>query len=83
MLAVARAAFGTAMTVTPIAVAFTISGTVPSISLGMLLGSVAKDVEAADAKANLVYFPMMFFWERSGPWRPCLTACRQSQGSCP
>jgi ABC-2 type transport system permease protein len=66
MLAVARAAFGTAMALTPIAAAFIVSGTVLFVSLGMLLGSVAKDVEAANALANVVYFPMMFlsgaFW---------------------
>lgn len=66
MILIARAVFDARFFITPIAVALITAGIVLFVSLGILIGNFARDIEAASAVANVVYFPMMFlsgtFW---------------------
>jgi len=69
-LAVAIAAFGVEIRFDALTLVFIIVGSVLFASLGMLLGSFAKDPESASALANVIGFPMMFlsgtFWQLEG-----------------
>lgn len=60
MILVARLAFGAVFVLGPISVAFIVAGAVLFVSIGMAIGNFAKDMEAANAVANVIYFPMMF-----------------------
>ncbi|MFQ6012026.1 MAG: ABC transporter permease [Thermoplasmata archaeon] len=66
MLLTARLVFGSAFAFTPTAAALVVSGTVLFTSLGLAIGNYVHEMEAANAVANVVYFPMMFlsgtFW---------------------
>ncbi|MEE9164232.1 MAG: ABC transporter permease [Thermoplasmata archaeon] len=60
MILVAWLAFGEIVILTPIAVGLIASGAVLFVAIGMAIGNMAKEPEAASALANVVYFPMMF-----------------------
>ncbi len=60
MILVARLVFGASFFLDAISVALIAAGAILFVSLGMAIGSFAKDIEAASALANVVYFPMMF-----------------------
>lgn len=68
-VAVGYAAFGTHVTIGPVAFALVAAGVVLFTGLGMLIGVLAKDPEGAIAIANVIGFPMMFlagtFWSLS------------------
>jgi ABC-2 type transport system permease protein len=57
---VAWLVFGELFVLTPIAIGLIAAGSVLFVALGMAIGSMAKEPEAASAVANVVYFPMMF-----------------------
>ncbi|MFQ5918784.1 MAG: ABC transporter permease [Thermoplasmata archaeon] len=57
---VAWLVFGELFVLTPIAIGLIAAGSVLFVAIGMAVGSLAKDPEAASAVANIVYFPMMF-----------------------
>jgi ABC-2 type transport system permease protein len=52
--------FGLQATLTPLSFAFIAGGVFLFTSVGMLLGTVARDAEAGGAVANAIGFPMMF-----------------------
>jgi ABC-2 type transport system permease protein len=58
--AIGRAAFKMTSTLTPLALALIPAGSFLFVSLGMLLSTVVKDPESANAIANIIGFPMMF-----------------------
>lgn len=60
MILVAWVVFGEAFLLTPIAIGLIVSGSVLFVAIGMAIGNLAKEPEAASAFANIVYFPMMF-----------------------
>ncbi|MFQ5907564.1 MAG: ABC transporter permease [Thermoplasmata archaeon] len=60
IILVAWLVFGELFVLTPIAIGLIASGAVLFVAIGMAVGSLAKDPEAASAVANIVYFPMMF-----------------------
>ncbi len=60
MIIVAFFAFGAVFILTPISLVLITAGTVLFVSMGVAIGNLAKDSEAATAVANIVYFPMMF-----------------------
>ena len=66
MVFVAWAAFGAKALPGPFAWLFILLGAVLFTGMGMFLGGLVKDVEAASALGNLIAFPMMFlsgaFW---------------------
>lgn len=66
MLLTARLVFGSVFAFTPTAVGLVVAGTVLFTSLGLAIGNFVHEVEAANAVANVAYFPMMFlsgtFW---------------------
>lgn len=57
---VAWLVFGEIFILTPIAIGLIAAGSVLFVAMGMALGNLAKEPEAASALANVVYFPMMF-----------------------
>lgn len=69
-LAVGIAVFGVEIRFDALTIVFIVAGSVLFASLGMLLGSFAKDAESASALANAIGFPMMFlsgtFWQLEG-----------------
>lgn len=60
MILVAWLVFGEVFILTPIAIGLIVSGSVLFVAIGMAIGNLAKEPEAASAVANIVYFPMMF-----------------------
>jgi ABC-2 type transport system permease protein len=60
MVAVGVFAFGAHVTLSPWLIPFLILGPMLFASLGMLVGSVAKNPETAGVIGNIVTFPMMF-----------------------
>jgi len=67
--AVGMAVFDLKASLTPVSFVLVIAGAFMFTSLGMLLGTVAKDPESANAISNAIGFPMMFlagsFWDLS------------------
>ena len=60
MFAVSVPLFGVHLTMTASAVGLILAGILLFVSMGMLIGVVAKDSESASAVANAIAFPMMF-----------------------
>jgi ABC-2 type transport system permease protein len=60
MLAIGRGAFGADVYPTPLTIPFLVLGPVMFVSLGLLLGTIAKTPESAAVVGNIVTFPMMF-----------------------
>ena len=69
MLIVAALAFGTTAVPGPLAVALLVLGAVGFTAVGLTLGSVIRDPDAATSLANAIAFPLMFlsgiFWQIS------------------
>jgi ABC-2 type transport system permease protein len=70
MFAISIPLFGVHLTVTWTAVALIMTGVLLFVSMGLLIGTLAKGVEAASAVANAIGFPMMFL---SGTFFPLET----------
>ncbi|MGQ0797954.1 MAG: ABC transporter permease [Methanobacteriota archaeon] len=66
-VAVGIAVYNVRLTIDGLAIAFIVAGALLFASLGMLLGSFAKDPESGSALSNAIGFPMMFlggsFWQ--------------------
>ncbi len=60
MMVVGVAAWGTQVALTPTAFLFMVASTFLFTSLGVIIGSYAKDPESGAAMANAIGFPMMF-----------------------
>lgn len=67
MIAVATVLFGVTATPGPLAIALVVVGAVAFSALGMVLGGLLPDPDAATSLGGIVAFPMMFlsgvFWE--------------------
>lgn len=60
MFLVSIALFNVHVVITPLAVIIIFTGILLFVSMGMLIGTLAKDAESAAAVANAIGFPMMF-----------------------
>jgi ABC-2 type transport system permease protein len=67
MLVVAAVAFGTTAVPGPLAVALLVLGAIGFTAVGLTLGSLLRDPDAATSLANAIAFPLMFlsgvFWQ--------------------